>query len=104
MSITRGEDGLMRLAYQIEAPDIVERRQDAELSLGMFLNVIRECCGSGWAPEEVHFEHPKPVDRGGARDGVWRAGVFQPAAQRAALFPGSAEPADACPAMSGSWT
>ncbi len=62
MSITRGEDGLMRLAYQIEAPDIVERRQDAELSLGMFLNVIRECCGSSWAPDEVHFEHPKPLD------------------------------------------
>jgi AraC-like DNA-binding protein len=62
MSITRGSDGLTRLAYQIEAASIVERRQDAELSLGMFLNVIRESCGSGWAPEEVHFEHPRPVD------------------------------------------
>lgn len=61
MSLARGPDGLMRLAYQIEAPDIVERRQDAELSLGMFLNVIRESCGPGWAPEEVHFEHPKPL-------------------------------------------
>ncbi|MDP9137141.1 MAG: AraC family transcriptional regulator, partial [Pseudomonadota bacterium] len=62
MSLVRGGDGLMRLSYQIEAPDIIERRQDAELSLGMFLNVIRESCGSSWAPEEVHFEHPKPVD------------------------------------------
>jgi AraC-like DNA-binding protein len=26
----------------------------------MFLNVIRECCGPKWAPEEVHFEHPRP--------------------------------------------
>ncbi|MEE4238847.1 MAG: AraC family transcriptional regulator ligand-binding domain-containing protein, partial [Anderseniella sp.] len=26
----------------------------------MFLNLIREACGSGWAPEEVHFEHPRP--------------------------------------------
>ena len=39
---------------------IVERRQDAELSLGMFLNVFRECCGPGGSPEEVHFEHPRP--------------------------------------------
>src|SRR3546814_1832863 len=26
----------------------------------MFLNVIREGGGAHWAPEEVHFEHPKP--------------------------------------------
>ncbi len=54
------KDGLLSLEYQIVAPDIVARRQDAELSLGMFLNVIREGCGSKWAPEEVHFEHPRP--------------------------------------------
>jgi AraC-like DNA-binding protein len=60
LRLRRGDDGLMRLEYRIEAPDIVERRQDAELSLGMFYNVIRECCGTGWAPEEVHFEHPRP--------------------------------------------
>ena len=60
MRLRRGEDGLIRLEYQITDPSIIERRQDAELSLGMFLNVIRECCGRHWAPEEVHFEHPKP--------------------------------------------
>ena len=60
LRLRRDDDGLMRLEYRIEAPDIVERRQDAELSLGMFYNVIRECCGPGWAPEEVHFEHPRP--------------------------------------------
>ena len=54
------KDGLLRLEYQIVAPDIVGRRQDAELSLGMFLNVIRESLGPKWAPEEVHFEHPRP--------------------------------------------
>ena len=62
MSLTRGADGLMHLEYQIEAPDIVERRQDAELSLGMFLNVFRDCLGQQWVPEEVHFEHPRPLD------------------------------------------
>ena len=56
------EENLVSLEYQIEAPDIVQRRQDAELSLGMFLNVIRECLGPGWSPEEVLFEHPQPAE------------------------------------------
>ncbi len=55
-------DSLMRLEYQIFDGRILERRQDAELSLGMFFNVFRECYGAAWAPEEVHFEHPKPLD------------------------------------------
>jgi AraC-like DNA-binding protein len=61
MRLASGPEGLMRLEYRIEAPDIVERRQDAELSLGMFLNLFRECLGPAWAAEEVHFEHPKPA-------------------------------------------
>jgi AraC-like DNA-binding protein len=60
MKLGRSAEGLTKLEYRIEAPEIVERRQDAELSLGMFLNVMRECLGSCWAPEEVHFEHPRP--------------------------------------------
>ena len=40
-------NSLGRLEYQITAPSILERRQDAELSLGMFLNVFRECLGPG---------------------------------------------------------
>jgi AraC-like DNA-binding protein len=61
MRLVEGDDGLLRLEYRIDAPDIVERRQDAELSLGMFLNLFRECLGPSWAAEEVHFEHPKPA-------------------------------------------
>jgi AraC-like DNA-binding protein len=60
MRLVRDAAGLMRLEYRIDSPEIIERRQDAELSLGMFLNVIRECLGPTWAPEEVHFEHPRP--------------------------------------------
>ncbi len=60
MQLRVDTDGLARLEYQITDPSIIERRQDAELSLGMFLNVVRECCGVHWSPEEVHFEHPKP--------------------------------------------
>lgn len=60
MALVRSPDGLVRLEYRIDAPQIVDRRQDAELSLGMFLNFVREALGQSWAPEEVQFEHPKP--------------------------------------------
>ncbi len=62
MVLAQETSGLVQLEYQIEVPDIIDRRQDAELSLGMFLNVIRETCGSSWTPEEVHFEHPRTMD------------------------------------------
>lgn len=65
LRLAKDANGLMRLEYQITAPEIVERRQDAELSIGMFLNVLREGLSGSWAPEEIHFEHPKPED--------WRA-------------------------------
>jgi AraC-like DNA-binding protein len=52
--------GLMRLEYQIQASDILDKRQDAELSLGMFQNVMREGLGAWTAIEEVHFAHAKP--------------------------------------------
>ncbi len=52
---------LVRLEYRIETAEICERRQDAELTLGQVTNLIRGCLGRGWAPEEVHFEHPKPA-------------------------------------------
>lgn len=61
MLFRRDADGFMRLEYRIEAPAILDRRQDAELSLGMFLNVVREACGPAWSPEEVQFEHPGPA-------------------------------------------
>lgn len=62
MALRPGETGRMRLEYQILSPSIIARRQDAELSLGQFTNIIRECCGRYWAPDEVQFEHPRPAD------------------------------------------
>ncbi|WP_374306762.1 AraC family transcriptional regulator [Dongia sp.] len=62
MSLRRGEGKRMRLEYQIISPSIVARRQDAELSLGQFTNIIRECCGKHWSPLEIQFEHPRPPD------------------------------------------
>ena len=62
LSLSARGDGRLMLHYQIRDPDIVERRQDAELSLGMFLNIFRESLGRSWSPETVHFEHPRPLD------------------------------------------
>ena len=60
MRLASASNGYCNLEYQVRDPQIVERRQDAELSLGMFLNVIREGAGKNWQPEEIYFEHPKP--------------------------------------------
>ncbi|CAK6489407.1 hypothetical protein PANNVG_00557 [Pantoea sp. Nvir] len=49
-----------QLDYQVRHGAILLRRQDAELTLGMFLNLIRHAAGRHWAPREVHFEHPRP--------------------------------------------
>lgn len=51
---------LVRLEYRIIDGDIIDRRQDAELTMGMFVNMLRRCLGNGWVPEEVHYEHPRP--------------------------------------------
>jgi AraC-like DNA-binding protein len=51
------------LSYQIRDGRIVARRQDAELTIGSLLNVIRVATGPDWAPTEVLFEHAPPADR-----------------------------------------
>jgi len=56
----RRSEGFWRLEYRILDGQILRRRQDAELTLGMYLNVVRHCLGCRWAPDEVHFEHPRP--------------------------------------------
>jgi AraC-like DNA-binding protein len=53
---------LLSLEYRIIDGSIVERRHDAELTLGMLVNIMRHCLGPRWAPDEVHFEHPRPAD------------------------------------------
>ncbi|WP_238936511.1 AraC family transcriptional regulator [Pseudomonas typographi] len=54
------EQGLYRLDYQVCDSTVINRRHDAELSLCMFLNVMRHALGNHWAPLEVHFQHAKP--------------------------------------------
>ncbi|MDF2180950.1 AraC family transcriptional regulator [Neptuniibacter sp. CAU 1671] len=55
-------DGICYLEYRLLDGEIMDRRQDAELTLGMLNNVLRRAMGSQWAPLEVHFQHPALVD------------------------------------------
>ncbi len=71
----RTENGLLRLEYRILDWRILERRQDAELSLAMFQNLLRQAYGPGFTPEEVHFEHPAPEDVS-AHEATFNAPVF----------------------------
>lgn len=56
------DSGILWLSYRIFDPRIKNRRQDAELSLGMFQNIFRHALGPDWAPLEVRFEHKRPDD------------------------------------------
>ena len=56
------DDGIMWLQYHILDPRIQSRRQDAELSLGMFCNIFKAAHGREWVPLEIRFEHTEPED------------------------------------------
>lgn len=58
----RPEGEWLRLEYRILDGRILNRRQDAELTMGMFANVFRAALGPDWAPIEVHLEHARPAD------------------------------------------
>jgi AraC-like DNA-binding protein len=51
-----------RFEYQVRHVAITEQRQDAELTMGMAVNLVRHVLGAHWAPREVAFEHPRPQD------------------------------------------
>jgi AraC-like DNA-binding protein len=54
------DDGIIWLNYHILDERIKNKRQDAELSLGMFCNVFKAAHGKNWSPLEVRFEHAEP--------------------------------------------
>jgi AraC-like DNA-binding protein len=56
----RRKDEFWFLEYRILDGFIMQRRQDSELTMGMYLNVIRRVLDPGWSPDEIHFEHPRP--------------------------------------------
>jgi AraC-like DNA-binding protein len=56
----RGE--LAILEYQVQDGRIIRRSQDAELTIGVVLQIVRLALGAAWAPEQVLFEHVPPTD------------------------------------------
>lgn len=54
------DSDILWLSYRIYDERIQNRRQDAELSLGMFCNIFKSALGEQWHPLEVRFEHDKP--------------------------------------------
>lgn len=74
MSLSRDQD-IVWLHYKIIDPRIPTRRQDAELSLGIFCNFFRHCLGAEWSPLEVHFEHMAP-DASAEHESVFGAPVL----------------------------
>ena len=54
------DSDILWLSYRIYDPRIADRRQDAELSMGMFWNVFRSALGKNWSPLEIRFEHAAP--------------------------------------------
>ncbi len=53
------EDGLLWLFYHVLDPRVPDHRQDAELSLGMFVNIFKTALGPNWHPLEVRLEHER---------------------------------------------
>jgi AraC-like DNA-binding protein len=81
----REDASLIRLEYQIRDGRIARRRQDAELSIGIFNNFFRRCFGSTWSPEEVHFEHLRAAEPG-VHQAVLNAPVYFAQSTNAILF------------------
>jgi AraC-like DNA-binding protein len=66
---------LVRLEYQIRDGRILRRRQDAELSIGIFNTLFARCFGARWSPEEIHFEHLRAAEAG-AHQALLNAPVY----------------------------
>ncbi len=52
-------DDVCFFSYAIRNSEIVPRRQDAEYSIGVMCNLVRQYLGQNVAPLEIHFEHSR---------------------------------------------
>ncbi len=50
------------LEYQVHDGRIIQRSQDAELTIGIILHIVRIALGTAWAPDQILFEHVPPAD------------------------------------------
>jgi AraC-like DNA-binding protein len=81
----RDDGDLVRLEYQIRDGRILHRRQDAELSIGIFNRFFVRCFGPSWSPAEIHFEHPRAAEAG-AHQAILNAPVYFGQATNAILL------------------
>ena len=51
-----------RLDYQVDQHYLLNRSADAEISLAMFSNLLRQFLGENWVPLKITFEHEKPTN------------------------------------------
>ncbi|MEI9851866.1 MAG: AraC family transcriptional regulator [Sphingomonas sp.] len=64
------------VSYSIIDRSVTERRQDAELSLAVILNLLRSALGRDWTPDEVHFAHAKPGEGARRHESVFGAPIY----------------------------
>ncbi|MDQ0393296.1 AraC-like transcriptional regulator QhpR [Labrys monachus] len=81
----RRSGGLWRLEFRILDGRILQGRHYAEMTMAMYLNVIRSCLGPAWTADEVHFEHPCPGGIATHRS-VFNAPVYFSMATNALVF------------------
>lgn len=60
-------------SYDIIDESVSARRQDAELSLAIMLNLVREALGRTWLPNEVYFAHSAPMSGTRQHDRIFGA-------------------------------
>lgn len=56
----RNDPEVLWLCYRVLDERIRRKRQDAELSMGMLRNILRQALGPDWCPHEMLFEHARP--------------------------------------------
>ncbi|QTF09840.1 AraC family transcriptional regulator [Brenneria izadpanahii] len=59
LRLSQQPDGY-RLEYRVDDAVVIDRRQNAELSMMIFLNIMRHVLGNDWSPAKVYFEHKAP--------------------------------------------
>ncbi|WP_166434194.1 AraC-like transcriptional regulator QhpR [Vibrio viridaestus] len=62
------KDSICALEYRLLDGDIKDRRQDAEVTIGMLLNVLCRAMGDKWTPLQIQFQHPALVNNHTHRD------------------------------------
>ncbi|MBN9509940.1 MAG: AraC family transcriptional regulator [Alphaproteobacteria bacterium] len=60
--VLRQRAGMAILEYQVQDGRIIRRSQDAELTIGIMLQMMRRALGIGWTPQQVLLEHAPHAD------------------------------------------